>query len=173
MNRLVTVQTLLFLTSIKIGIFMGIVFDLIRIFRKLLKHPNFLVQVEDMLYWVFCGFMGFYMLYICNYAAIRPFVFVGIILGATFYFLAFSSWFMKLATIAIYYIKTLLARLICLVSKPCKWLLGILVWPVYWLGRKYRQLRWHGKLAYRRRRRLRYEQKMDQKVDDYLKKGRT
>ena len=49
MNQVVSSQAILFITSVEIGILMGVLFDLIRIFRKLLKHPNFLVQVEDML----------------------------------------------------------------------------------------------------------------------------
>lgn len=172
-NKLVTAHTLLFLTSIQIGILMGIIFDVIRIFRKILKHPNFFVQIEDMLFWVACAFMSFYLLYICNYAAIRPFVFIGIILGAIFYFVSFSSWFMKLATKAINYMKKLMRRLVLYLLRPIRWVLGILVWPLRYLRLQYRKLKWMCKMKYRLWLRIKYEQKMDKKVDKYLKNGKT
>ena len=173
MNKLVTAHTLLFLTSIQIGILMGVVFDIIRIFRKIIKHPNFFVQIEDMLFWVSCAFMSFYMLYICNYAAIRPFVFIGIILGAIFYFISFSSWFMKLATIIIDYVKNLIKRVVMYLIKPIKRLINFLAWPLRYLKLQYRKFRWLLKIKYRRWLRIKYEQKMDKKVDQYLKNGKT
>ena len=140
MNVLVTKQTLLFLTAIQIGILMGIIFDLIRIFRKLIKHPNIFVQIEDMLYWVVSGFIGFYMLYICNYAAIRPYIFIGMILGGLFYFLSFSIWFMKLATIAIEYLKKVIVKMVQCLIIPIKavtrWILSILGLPINYIDNK-------------------------------------
>lgn len=79
MNQIVNDQALLFITCIEIGVIIGMFFDIIRILRKLIKHPDFLVQIEDALYWVICALIGFYMLYVNNYGAIRPFVFIGIL----------------------------------------------------------------------------------------------
>ena len=110
MNEMVSSQSMLFLASVEIGVLMGVLFDLIRIFRKILKHPNFLVQIEDMLYWIICALLGFYRLYICNYAAIRPYICIGIILGAVFYLLTFSIIFMKIATAIIKYVKSLVSK---------------------------------------------------------------
>lgn len=173
MNKLVTAQTLLFMTSVEIGILMGIVFDLIRIFRKIIKHPNFFVQLEDMFFWVFCAFMSFYMLYICNYAAIRPFIFIGIICGAIFYFLTFSVWFMKLATIVINYVKALIKQIIYYVMIPIKWLMKVFIWPIRSITKKIRKLRWQMKVKRHKWLRVKYEQKMDKKVEHYLKNGKT
>ena len=44
MNQIVSSQARLFITSIEIGIVMGIIFDMVRIDRKIIKHPNFFVQ---------------------------------------------------------------------------------------------------------------------------------
>lgn len=177
MNVLVTKQTLLFLTAIQIGILMGIIFDLIRIFRKLIKHPNIFVQIEDMLYWVVSGFIGFYMLYICNYAAIRPYIFIGMILGGLFYFLSFSIWFMKLATIAIEYLKKVIVKMVQCLIIPIKavtrWILSILGLPINYIDNKLKAFKHFVKLASRKKQRLKYEQKMDKKVEQYLKNGKT
>lgn len=173
MNKIVTEQTLLFLTSIQIGIFMGIAFDCIRILRKLIKHPNFLVQIEDMLYWVCCGFMAFYMLYICNYAAIRPFIFIGMILGGVLYYLAFSIWFMKLATIAIEYLKRFIAKLIQIIMIPIKAFFDLVKKPLKYINKKWLGYRYRLKMYYRQQKREQYVQKLDKKVEHYLKNGKS
>lgn len=173
MNQMVTEQSLLFLTAIQIGVFMGVLFDLVRIFRKLIKHPNFLVQVEDMLYWVVCGFVGFYMLYICNYADVRPYIFIGIVLGGIFYFATFSIIFMKIATIVIFYVKAFIRKLIKLLLIPLKGILHMIQIPLRYIMKQCTQLKYSYKLRYRRIKRKQYEQKSDKRVEKYLKKGRT
>lgn len=173
MNQMITEQSLLFLTAVQIGVLMGVLFDLIRIFRKLIKHPNFLVQIEDMLYWVICGFIGFYMLYICNYAEIRPYIFIGIVLGGVFYFTTFSIIFMKIATIVIFYIKAFIRRLIELILIPLKGILAMIRIPLRYIIKQCVHLKYTCKLRYRQMKRKKYEQKSDKKVEKYLKKGRT
>lgn len=173
MNQMVSSQTILFLTSIEIGILMGVLFDLVRIFRKLIKHPNFLVQIEDMLYWVVCGFVSFYMLYICNYAEIRPYIFIGIILGGILYLCTFSIIFMKIATIIIDYIKRIITRVIALILIPIKGLIRLVKIPLSYLKRKFIHIKYSNKVKYRQFKRKQYEHKSDQKVERYLKKGRT
>lgn len=172
MNKLVTEQTLVFLTSIQIGLLMGVLFDIIRIVRKLIKHPNFLVQIEDMFFWVFCAFVGFYILYICNYAEIRPFVFVGMILGATLYFLTLSIWVMKIATFLINWIRKVIRKVITIVLIPIRALWKCIKWPVRLLILKLRKIKWFFRLKYHIWKNSRNEKKMDKKVDHYLKKER-
>lgn len=181
MSPIITNQSMLFLTAIQVGILMGILFDLIRIFRKLLKHPNFLVQIEDMLYWIVCAFIGFYMFYVCNYASIRPFIFIGILLGAIFYFMTFSVVFMKIATIVIHYIKELVRKLIqafkkCMIA-PIKFVLKKLVElinvPILYIAKKWQHLLYMNKLRIRQYKRKQYEIRADHKVEVYLKKSKS
>lgn len=177
MNQIVSSQAILFITSVEIGVLMGVLFDLIRIFRKLLKHPNFLVQVEDMLYWIACGLMGFYRLYVCNYAEIRPYIFVGIVLGAVFYFATFSIIFMKIATAVINYIKFLVSKLIKWIIVPIKFMILTMVrWiniPIQYISKRWHHFCYMNKLRYRQYKREQYERKADYKVEQYLKKNRT
>lgn len=181
MSPIITNQAVLFMRSLEIGILMGILFDLVRIFRKLIKHPNFLVQIEDMLYWIVCGFIGFYMLYVCNYADIRPFIFIGILLGAVFYFMTFSVIFMKIATIVIHYIKELIRKLVKAIKEyifnPIKFVLKKLVVllnrPILYIAKKWRHLLYMNKLRYRQYKRKQYEIRADRKVEAYLKKSKS
>lgn len=177
MNQIVSSQSMLFVASVEIGVLMGVLFDLIRIFRKVLKHPNFLVQIEDMLYWFACGLIGFYRLYVCNYAEIRPYIFIGIVLGAVFYFLTFSVIFMKIATTIINYTKAFIRKLIKWLIVPIKAILKILIrWfkmPIRYISKKGHHFCYINKLKFRQYKRKQYEQKADHKVEQYLKKTRT
>lgn len=169
MNQVVSAQTILFMTSVEIGILMGMFFDLIRILRKIVKHPNFLVQIQDMLYWIICSFVSFYLLYICNYAEIRPFIFIGILLGATIYFLTLSIIFMKIATLIIHYLKMLIGKIIRIILIPLKALIKVIKVPIRYISKKWHHFLYLNKLRYRQYRRIKYEQKADKKVEHYLK----
>jgi spore cortex biosynthesis protein YabQ len=115
---------------------MGVLFDFIRISRKIIKHANFLVQIEDLIFWVVCSLVGFYMLYITNYAAVRPFVFIGIVLGAILYFASFSIAFMKIATLVIEYIRAFIKQLIRVLLIPIRWTIKAMTVPLKYVGIK-------------------------------------
>lgn len=169
MNQIVSSQAQLFLTSIEIGIVMGMIFDLLRISRKIIKHPNFFIQIEDLLYWITCSLIGFYMLYICNYAEIRPFVFIGIVLGAILYFASFSIIFMKLATQVINYIKKVLHRLWCLFLIPVRWLIGMIKKPLRYGKNKYEVQKKKARVQYRIKKRINYQKQADRRTEQVVK----
>lgn len=62
------------------GILMA-VYDVLRVFRRLIPHSFFAVGAEDFFYWVFAGIAVFLFLYRENDGAIRGFVLAGIGLG--------------------------------------------------------------------------------------------
>ncbi len=169
MNQIINSQVRLFITSVEIGIMMGIVFDLVRIMRKIIKHPNFFVQLEDMLYWIFCGFTGFYMLYVCNYADIRPYIFIGIILGATLYFLTFSIIFMRIMTKIIDYVKAVCYKLYQLILIPIKGAIRLIRVPLKYIQNKYNQMKYQQKLKKRAKARKKYQHEADKETERFLK----
>ncbi|PHV70365.1 hypothetical protein CS063_10825 [Sporanaerobium hydrogeniformans] len=170
MNPIVSSQTLLFITCIEIGILMGTLFDLVRIFRKLIKHPNFLVQMEDAIYWVGCAFISFYLLYITNYAAIRPFAFIGMLLGGIFYFSTFSIIFMKIATAVIDYMKKLMTEMIRLLLIPVQAFIRWLKGPVGYVNKKVENIHNYQRRKVRKLKRQWYHKKADIKTDKKVRK---
>ncbi len=174
MNQIVSNQTLLFITCIEIGLIMGVFFDLVRIFSKIIKHPNFFVQIEDTLYWVGCALISFYLLYIRNYAAIRPFVFVGMILGGILYFATFSIVFMKMATAVIDYIKKIIAEVIKLLLIPIRIIIKGIKRPLGYMQYKVGVLHNYERREIRKLNRRWYHKKADlltdYKVRSQLKK---
>ncbi len=129
-NEVVSQQALLFLKSIQIGIMFAVIYDVVRIIRKLFKHVDWLVQVEDLLYWLGCIVLGFLLLYMHNFAEIRIYVFMGMILGAVLYLMTVSVVVMQIATYIIDTLKKILTKVIHILAIPLRWLLDKLMIPV-------------------------------------------
>lgn len=172
MNQIVCSQSELFFTSIQIGIIIGIIFDSIRIFRKMIHHPNFAVQIEDMLFWVFSGFMGFYMLYNCNYADIRPYIMLGMIMGASLYFLTFSILVMKVMTCIIELIKEITYRIYVRTMKPVRIIIRYIMIPINNFKRARTISAHNKKMRYREKLRKQYQLEADNMTEIYIKNNR-
>ena len=134
-------QAFLFLTCVQTGIIMGMLYDLIRILRKVIHHPNWLVQIEDLLYWITCGCFAFIMVYWENYGQIRVFVFIGILIGALLYFSTASILFMKVANWIIDWTKKVLKKIISFVLIPIKCIIVIIKIPYRYVCRAYGEAR--------------------------------
>ncbi len=63
------------------GIILALLYDLLRCLRRLIRHGNFALAIEDLLYWIGCGMLVFRMLYEENSGAIRGFAIAAVILG--------------------------------------------------------------------------------------------
>lgn len=81
-----------FLISILSGCFMILVYDVLRVFRRLVKHGMIWIAFEDMLYWIGCALLVFAMLYQKNNGLIRWFAIGGIAIGMLLYNHFISSW---------------------------------------------------------------------------------
>lgn len=170
MNEMVNTQTYLFLVCIQIGILMGIFYDLIRLWRNIIKHPHFIIQIEDLIYWLICAGFGFYTIYTHNYGDIRPFVFIGMILGGIFYFNTFSIIFMKVALWVINTIKKCIRKLISLLLIPIKWIFNLLHIPLNYIIGRYMVINNIRKHKMRKIKRKWYHTKADIKTELRLKK---
>lgn len=83
-------QATLFLLTVAIGAIIGFLYDVLRIFRKMIPHKSFFIQVEDGVYWICVVFFMFFIMMIKNDGEIRFFSVCGAFLGMGLYFLAIS-----------------------------------------------------------------------------------
>ena len=67
--------------SFLFGIALMMLYDILRIFRHIVKHRTILLAVEDALYWIICGIGIFAMLYRENDGLLRWFVLGGVAIG--------------------------------------------------------------------------------------------
>lgn len=71
----------LLLISFGFGILLMLLYDILRIFRRMTRHKTFLLAVEDVIYWMICAVGIFAMLYRENDGLLRWFVLAGVAVG--------------------------------------------------------------------------------------------
>jgi len=90
------------------GIVIGVLFDCFRIIRRTFKTPDFITYIEDILFWIMVGIILLFSIFTFNSGEIRSFVFLGIVIGISIYFLTISKFFIKMSVIILSFIKQLL-----------------------------------------------------------------
>lgn len=91
MNQAISVELQFFLVSIIWGALLLLVYDMLRILRRLIKHGEFLVAMEDLIFWVCASLFIFVMMYKENNGIIRGFSIMGMAIGIIIYHFAISE----------------------------------------------------------------------------------
>ena len=125
-------QAWLFLFTVITGFVIGFVYDIFRILRKTIPHNHFMVQLEDILYWICVSLLMFYFMLHRNYGEIRLFSIAGAALGGVLYFLTLSLIIMKTSVAVIEFIKRILTFLL----GPVKWFSGLMLKGVRTIKKK-------------------------------------
>lgn len=73
-----------------LGFILMLLYDLLKIIRLMIKHPNWLIASEDIVYWVLCGSSMFLLLYKEDRGSIRWFAVGFTIAGMIMYYLIVS-----------------------------------------------------------------------------------
>lgn len=121
------------------GIAAGVLFDLFRTFRRLVKSGAVWVGVQDLLFWLLAACAAFFFLYQYNDGQPRWYIFCGILLGATLYHLLVRDFVVRfLSASAIY-----LGRILCYIGKillfPFLFFYRLLCKPVLFLWKPCRR----------------------------------
>ena len=110
------------LASFVTGMALLLVYDLLRIIRRLIPHNVWAVGTEDILFWIGGAVVLFAMLYRENSGYIRGFSIGGVLLGMLLYSFGVSPWVVKGSVF-------ILEKMIFLVSRPFVWTAHILKRP--------------------------------------------
>ena len=86
MSSQIVEETLFLYHAVLLGVFVAVIYDIIRIFRRVINHNRFFISLEDILYWVFCAWEVFYLLYKESSGVLRWFAILGIAFGMFLYF---------------------------------------------------------------------------------------
>ncbi len=73
-----------------LGIFLTACYDVLRIFRGLIPHGRLMVNLEDLIYWIYVAVVIFVMLYEKNDGQLRGYVFGSLLAGMAVYGFTFS-----------------------------------------------------------------------------------
>ena len=87
-------KTFLF-NSFLLGIYITFVYDIIRILRRVFRHGNFWLSVEDLAFWIFCGAEVFLLMHRESNGILRWYAVVGALLGMLLYRKLISRFLVK------------------------------------------------------------------------------
>lgn len=96
MSKAIIADLDLWFASIAAGVCMAFAYDLLRLFRRLVRHGRLAVDVEDLLYWTICFFVSFVLLYYGNNGVIRFVAVFGAALGMLLYVVSVGRIFVKI-----------------------------------------------------------------------------
>ena len=98
MNQNIIPELYFFIASLTVGVVLALLYDILRIFRRLLPHSLFFVSIEDFLFWFLAGIAAFYMTYVYNDGIIRLYAIVGMLLAVVLYHIIFSRFIVRFCT---------------------------------------------------------------------------
>ena len=98
MAMLIYAEVELFLVCLGLGAILAFIYDMVRIFRLFFQHKDWLVDLEDLLFWLFTAWLVFRTLFIYNRGALRGYAFLGMFLGVVLYALTLSRLLLKIAS---------------------------------------------------------------------------
>lgn len=129
MSEAIVLEMQFFLVSVFWGIIILIIYDCLRILRRIIPHNKQAVASEDLLFWIFSGVLIFNMMYEQNNGIIRGFSIMGMAIGMLLYNHSFSSFYVERTSILLRKVLGLIARLFGCIIKPVEWI----VKRGYWL----------------------------------------
>jgi len=112
------------LHSLFMGVFITYVYDLLRIFRRVIPHSSFFVSLEDFAFWIYCGIEVFLMMYHESDGTLRWFAVIGALAGMVSYKKLISPLFVKYVSLLLNKLLDLLGRLLGWLCKPVCFVFG-------------------------------------------------
>lgn len=100
------------------GILILAIYDVLRIFRRIVPHRVWSISVEDVLYWIGTAFLIFQLLYRENDGAVRGYALLAVAVGMLLYHQTVSNW------------------LVCHLAGILKCILSVVLKPFRLIGRK-------------------------------------
>ena len=110
------------LHSFLLGVIITFIYDLFRIFRRIIPHGWFLLSLEDLVFWVLATAGIFYMLYYENNGMFRWFSVIGAGAGMFLYKKTLSTVLVNFASGAINKLIALIGKILWKLSAPVRFL---------------------------------------------------
>ena len=107
MYALLGEELILFAKAIWYGSFLIIVYDGLRIWRNCVRHKNWLISLEDFVYWIWAGVYVFSRFFQENSGQLRGYFFLGLVVGALAWHWSLSKYFVDLMSKVLCKVKIL------------------------------------------------------------------
>lgn len=108
--------------ALLMGIFITFIYDLLRVFRRVVPHNGFFVSAEDLLFWIYCGGEVFLLMYHESDGTLRWFAVLGALAGMFIYMKLVSPLFVRYASAALSWLLGVLGKALKLLCRPLAFL---------------------------------------------------
>jgi len=147
-------QAWLFLATVGVGASIGLFYDAFRVLRRTVPHRRWVVQLEDLFFWLAVTVLVFYYMLHRNSGEIRIFSVLGMAIGAALYFATLSRPLLKIAVVIVEFLQRVIAAILRILLLPLRLLLALLTPPARVLHKKIlhrlRTVKQYGKMKLRR-----------------------
>ena len=99
------------LHALYMGIFITFIYDILRIFRRVLPHGKFAVSVEDILFWIYCAARVFLLMHHESNGTLRWFAVLGALVGMLLYKKLVSGFFVKWVSFGLQKVVQILVKI--------------------------------------------------------------
>lgn len=111
-------ENVFLLYAVIMGIFITFVYDLLRIFRRVVPHNRFWVSLEDLGFWIYCAAEVFMLMYRESNGSLRWFAVLGAMVGMLAYKKTLSVLLVKYVSMALSKILSLLGKVLKFLFRP-------------------------------------------------------
>lgn len=126
-------------------------YDFLRISRRLFPCPDFLVNLEDILFSALSAVLVFYVTYLKNDGEIRWQTAVGLMLGVMLYIFIVKDRWVKIGCVIMRFLARILEKILKIILKPIMIVIRIILRPckvVFWYsGKGIKFLKIRGKIT--------------------------
>ena len=95
MEEFVKNQASTMLDSLYIGMVIMALYDICRLFRRIIPHKRLLRDLEDIIFFAIAGFMVFSLVYSRNSGSVRGYIIIGVLMGMYIYYRSFGQFLVK------------------------------------------------------------------------------
>lgn len=135
----ISLELKLFLSSVGWGIILVILYDCLRILRRLIKHNRLCTALEDILYWSVSAVLIFRMMYLINDGAIRGFAIVGVLIGMVLYHYSISDPLVNILSKGIHKCFLTGKKAVKIIMKPFVWMARRFRWLLVFFAKRFRR----------------------------------
>ena len=82
MNQDIVNECIVLMEGVKSGVILSICYDILRTIRRIIKHNELFIAIEDLVFFVLAGLYIFATLFENNNGIVRTFIIIGMIVGA-------------------------------------------------------------------------------------------
>lgn len=111
-------ETVFMLYSLLLGIIITFIYDLLRIFRRVIAHNIFWISVEDICFWGFCATEVFLLMYHVSNGTMRWFAVMGALAGMLVYNQTVSRFLVKYLSLVLKKILGGIRKILRIIFKP-------------------------------------------------------